>query len=197
MPQYSCRVLERRIQMIKKRIHRFNHIEKQAENIIMVNIAYDSQTKRSTITLESDSINAATTTTFSAKTNMNRIKLTPSLSYILCKYYNTCAVYLTIKCAASLRLGKHLTIIDSTFNLQPRKKKLSSHALVNCACRSPLPMLVQVLLIFQHKFSHVINDLALCRIYQTVTASISGIPECHYDNANSDTLNSAWNLASV
>lgn len=55
-----------------------------------------------------------------------------------------------------------------------------------------IPMVVKVLLIFQHKLSDGTNAFALCQIYQNVMVSTSGIPGCYNDNANSDTLNQSW-----
>gem|GEM_PF-6505766 len=189
MPQYSCRVLERRIQMIKKRIHGCSQVAKQAENI-MLDIACNSYEKRRTIAFDNSTDTAIT---FSKSLNMGDIKLSPSIASMLCKHYNTARVNPQIKCATSLRLGNNITI-DSTFDPPSRKKKLSDHALVNCARRSSLPLLVKVLLIFEHNFSGATHALAVCQVYQNVTVSTSGIPECFLDNANSDTSNGAWDL---
>lgn len=70
MPQYSCRVLERRIQTIKKKIYGHKHIPKQAENAMM-KITFNAQAERNTIDFSKDATDAAAR--FSKTLDMNSI----------------------------------------------------------------------------------------------------------------------------
>ncbi|CEP17061.1 hypothetical protein [Parasitella parasitica] len=214
LPQISCRSLERRIQFMKSEIRSCSHVEKNAENIFLRN-SYHNQKKRSTANFF-HGLDNKISLTFGAAGILNNSTESAYLLFLLSSHYNVSIQDLeqnTFSIAHSVCLGKKKTsdcslnpppthsvclgknkIFDSSLNPPPRKKKLAKYALAKSAAHGDLPCLIKVLLIFHHEHAEKRSTFVYCQVYQNVTVSFSGIPECEFDDSNSDTFGKNWDV---